>query len=621
MEADKQSKQFYEFGPFRLETTDRLLLKNGEVIPLAPKAIDTLLVLVKHANHVLTKEELMKAVWPDTFVEEIGLPRNISVLRKALGDGPEDTRYIETIPRRGYRFVAEVHEGGTASAAQPLPVVPNLSRRTMVFGSLAAGAAITGSYGALQLRKKLYGGSRIRSLAVLPLENLSQDPARDYFATGMTEALLTSLSKVSALKVVSYPSRNYKQIGKTMAHLARDLNVDAVLNGSILSTESRVRVSARLLLAGTGEVIWAEDYERDLRDIMVLLNEVPRSIASGINLTLTAADQKRLSASRVLNNEAFQSYLQGRYFWNTRTTDGFRKAAGYFQEAISKDSTYAQPYAGLADVFVLLGSLPADALPPGEARARALAAASAALKMDEMLAEAHTSLGNVKLSFEWDWRGAEREFLKAIDLNPGYSTAHHWYAHALIAAGRFQEAISQMKLAQELEPLSLIINTGVGWCYYQARKPDEAIKQFRKVLEMKPDFYLAHLALGLAYGQKGSYQEAIAELQQTLQLSGGHILTAKASLGRFYALADRKQEAERELLELKKMMQARYVPALYPAVIHDALGQHAEAYGWVKKAFDERCEYLVYAKVEPMLDGMRADPRFLDLMRKHKLDL
>ncbi|HEX7961164.1 MAG TPA: winged helix-turn-helix domain-containing protein, partial [Terriglobales bacterium] len=436
----KQEKHLYEFGPFRIDQRERLLRRGADVIPLAPKAIETLLVLASSGGRVVEKEELIKRVWPDTFVEEGGLARNISLLRRVLGEGPNDPQYIETVPRRGYRFVAHVSKTGEEIGSS-------------------------------------------RSLAVLPLANLSPDSAQDFFADGMTDELISYLMNIEALRVSSRTSvMAYKGVSRPLRQIARELDVSWIVEGTVLHFGDRVRIAARLIEAATERQVWTETYEKDMRDVLALQSEVASDIARAIRVKLSSPEKARLSQSRPVDPEAYQDYLRGRYFWNNRTTEGLKRAREYFRQAIEKDPTYAPAYSGLADAYAMLGSTGYDVMPPKEAMPLAKAAAINALRLDDSLAEAHAALGYVTLVYDWDWPAAEQELRRAIELNPGYATAHQWTGELMMALNRPDDATKAFKRALNLDPLSIPCNLGLGWSYYFSCKDDLAIEQYRRTL-------------------------------------------------------------------------------------------------------------------------------------------
>ncbi|MGC9969808.1 MAG: tetratricopeptide repeat protein [Bryobacteraceae bacterium] len=598
----EQPKRIYEFGPFRFDADDHLLLRAGEVVPLAPKAADTLLALLAHRGHVLEKGELMKIVWPDTFVEEGGLARNISILRKVLGE-----EYIETIPKRGYRFVAPASEiSGEAALAPPR----RSKRRLWAAGVIGAAVALLVVAGWFWI-----AASASASLAVLPLKNLSNDPAQDYFSEGMTEALITNLAKIRTLRVIARNSvMRFQGPAVRLVDVGRDLGVGAVVEGTVLRSGDRVRINARLIDVKTGRLLWADSYERDLRDVLALQSEVAGAIAHEVRVKMTPQEQESLARSRPVDREAYHAYLKGRYLWNKRTQAALLEAIGFFQQAIDKDPSYALACAGLADTYALLGSNAYDALPPAKAMPLAKTAAMQALKIDQDLAEGHASLAYARLSYDWDLPGAEKEFRRAIELNPGYATAHHWYSHYYLAAGKLDKALAEMNKARELDPLSLVINVGAGWCYYYSRQYDRAIEAYRRTLELEPGFALAHQTLGMAYEQKGLHREAIAEFTQAVALSGASASTV-AGLGHAYAAAGQRAKAEEQLARLREIAREKYVPALYFTSLYAGLGDRDQALEWLRKAVEERSDYLIYYKVDPTFDALRRDPRFQSMLR------
>jgi eukaryotic-like serine/threonine-protein kinase len=453
---------------------------------------------------------------------------------------------------------------------------------------------------------------RIESLAVLPLENLSHDPEQEYFADGMTEALITDLSKIGALKVISRTSvMQYKGAKKRLPEIAKELNVDAVIEGSVQRAGNRVRITAQLIRAATDTHLWADSYERDLQNVLALQDDVAQAIAEQIRVRLTPQERTRLTGGRIVNPQAYEMYLKGRYFWNRRTRDALPKAVDYFQRAADIDPTYALAHVGLADSYVVLGVN--QFLTPSEAFPKAKRAALKALELDSALAEAHTSLAFV-LAREWDWAGAEREFQRALELNPGYSTAHHWYSYFLTMMGRHEEAIAEARRATELDPLSLVINANLGVVLYYAGHSDEAIRQGLRTVDLDPNFYIAHFNLGLAYKKAGIFDKAIAELERARALSGNNPMPL-AALGAVYGFSGRKAHAEKVLMELRELSKRGYVSPYLLAGVYTGLGEKEQAIEWLEKAYEERDSLLPWIKVSPTFDSLRSDPRFQDLLR------
>jgi serine/threonine-protein kinase len=455
---------------------------------------------------------------------------------------------------------------------------------------------------------------QIQSIAVLPLENLSRDPEQEYFADGMTDELITNLSKISSLRVISRTSvMQYKGAKKPLREIAQALGVDGVIEGSVFRAGSRVRITAQLIHAATDRHLWAESYERDLTDVMALQGEVTRAIAGEVKAVLTPQEQTRLASARPVNPEAHEAYLKGRYSWNLRTEEGLKKGIEYFQQAIEKDPGHALAYAGLADSYDALAYW--NLMAPKEAFPRAKAAALKALEMDETLAEAHASLGEARFKYDWDWVGAEKEYKRAIELNPGYATAHGWYAGYLSGMGRHDKAIAEAKRAQELDPLSLSINAGEGWAFFCARRYDEAIAQCRRTLELNVGFYPTHLYLGFAYEQKKLFEQAIAEYQEAIGLGRGKPLLAPY-LARGFAAAGKRTEALTIISQMAELSKRRYVSPYGMAQIYAALSDPGRAFQWLDKACQERDTWLVWLKVEPGFDSLHSDPRFQDLLRR-----
>jgi len=458
---------------------------------------------------------------------------------------------------------------------------------------------------------------QIRSLAVLPLESLSPDPDGEYFADSMTEAILTDLAKINALRVVSRTSvMRYKRTQKSLPEVAKELNVDAIVEGSVEHAGNRVRITAQLIRAATDQHLWAEAYERDLRDVLVLQDEVARNIAQQVRVKLTPEENERLSGARPVDPEAYQLFVKGRYFWGKRNQESVNRAMDYFRQAIDRDPSYPAPYSGLADCYVLFAiSFDVGGHPPSEVQPKAKAAALKALELDSSLSDAHNSLAFVKLNYDWDWPGAEAEFKRSLELNPGYAHGHHWYAHLLLSSGRREEALAESNRALELDPLSPILVVHLGWHYLYTRQNDRALDQLAKALELDPSYALAHWYRGLAYEQKKMYSEALREMAKAKELLPGNP-AVQADIGHVYAVSGNKSEAERVIAELREESTHRYVNLYELALIYVGLGQRDQAFNWLQKAYQERSDQLVYLKVDPRLDPVRSDSRFADLVRR-----
>ena len=455
------------------------------------------------------------------------------------------------------------------------------------------------------------------SIAVLPLENLSGDPEQEYFTDGMTEALITNLAKISALRVISRTTvMRYKARNKPLPEIAQELKADVVVEGSVLRSGDRVRITAQLLDAATDRHLWAENYERDLRDILALQSEVAQAIAKEIQIKLTAQDQTRLASVRPINPRAYEAYLKGRYYAAKITKEDLNKGFEHFSQALAIEPSYAMAYDGLAYYHIVAVEWLSS---PSEAMPKAREAAKKALEIDEKLAEAHTSLGTVHFWYDWDWVAAEREYKRAMELNPNYAVAHQFYGFYLVAMGRFEQAITELKLAQELEPLSSEISTFLGVSLYFARRYDQAIEIFHKILDLDPNYWFAHLSLGWVYEQTGEIQGSVGALQKAWELEGS-ILHILAALGRAYAVSGKRDEAKRVLAELQEKSRQSYVPLYSIAIIYAGLGENDKAFEWLEKAYEDRSMFLTWLKVDPQLNSLRADPRFAALLRKVGLE-
>ena len=457
---------------------------------------------------------------------------------------------------------------------------------------------------------------RIESIAVLPLDNLSHDPEQEYFADGMTDALITDLGKFGALRVISRTSiMRYKATKKPLPEIGRELNVDAIVEGTVQRSGNRVRITANLLHAPTDRHLWADAYESEMQDVLMLQSEVARSIASEIEVTVTPSEQLRVASAPPVNPEAYQAYLKGRYYLNQTTEEGMKKAVEYLKRAIGIDASYAVAYAGLAEAYGFLGGAGMEVLTPAEGYGKSKAAALKALEIDEGVAEAHTMLANVKSQYDWDFPGAEKEYRRAIELNPNDALARVYYGQLLELIGRHQEAIVMTTRAVELDPLTPLIHANLVYRYLMARLFDKAIEEGRKAIADEPNFWMTHLGLGRAYEQKGMFREALAELEKAVDLSSGNAY-AKGALGHGYAVADKNGDAQRIIEEFDKQSKTKHVPSYCRAEIYAGLGEKDRAFFWLQQAHKERCGELVRIKIDPTFDGLRSDPKFQDLLRR-----
>jgi eukaryotic-like serine/threonine-protein kinase len=457
----------------------------------------------------------------------------------------------------------------------------------------------------------------IESIAVLPLQNLSRDADQDYFADSMTEAMITNLAKIKALRVISRTTMmRFKNTTKSVPEIARELNVDAIVEGSVESAGNRIRITAQLIRGTTDQHMWADSYDRDLRDVLMLQSEVAQNIAKEVQVSISPDDQERLSNERRVDPEAYQLYVKGRYFWAKRTPESVNKALELFNQAIAKDPNYAEAYSGLADAYSSLGfSFDVGPRAPNEVQPKAHAAATIALELNDRLAEAHNSLAYWKLNYGWDWKGAEEEFRRSLQLNPGYANAHHWYAHLLISAGRTDEGLAESQKALELDQLSPIMNTHLGWHYFFARQYDQAFDQLRKTLELDPAYGLAFWYTGWAYEQTGKPGKAIEQMLRARELLKGNLIV-EADLAHAYAIAGNKSEARKILAELRSFSSQRYVNPYEIALIHVGLGEKEQALQELDHALQDRSDLMIYLKLDPRMDPIRSDLRFKELVRK-----
>jgi eukaryotic-like serine/threonine-protein kinase len=455
---------------------------------------------------------------------------------------------------------------------------------------------------------------RIKSLAVLPLENLSHDPEQEYFADGMTEALITDVAKIRTLRVISRTSvMRYKETKKPLSQIARELNVDAVVEGSVQRSGNRVRINAQLIDTRKDRNLWTESYQSDLSDVLALQDNVARAIAGEVRAELSSEERARLSSGRTVKPEAYEAYLRGLYSLNKRTPSDLQNAIDSFLKAVDLDPTYALGYSGLAQGYALM-SIYGDIIPRA-AMPKAKAAANHALKIDNGLAEAHAVLADVEWSYDWDVAAADSAFQRALLIDPSYATAHQWYALYLSNLGKNEQAIAHINRAQELDPRSLIIEVNVGWCYYVAHRYDDAIDSLRKLAESEPNFWAAHSALGQTYLAKGNLPDAIRELELADTLSP-HTMRNMALLGAAYALAGRPVEARKLLQELISLSKKRYISPVYMAIPCIGLGQKDQAFEWLEKAYDDRSDWMVLLQTEPVFDPIRSEARFQNLLRK-----
>lgn len=617
----------YEFGPFLLTPAEKRLVRDGKAVPLTPKAYDTLVLLVRNQGRLVGKDELLRTLWPHSIVEEVALAHNVSQLRKVLGDPVEEPKFIETVPKRGYRFIAAVRERAEPQDAPPTESTGNgdkpmaarparWPRRTIpaVLAALLVLAASAGVYLYLSSTQTRVSAAvpAIHSLAVLPFQNLSGDKEQAYFADGMTDELITKLGTIGSLRVVSRTSvMRYEGSRKPLRDIAAELKVDAVVEGTVLRESNRVRITAQLIDATSDRNLWARGYERDLSDVLALQDHVSRDIAAAVRLKLTPHQRARLSEVRSVDPEAHDDYLRGRYWLSGIPPERFAsgdnagRSLDFFRKAIARDPNYALAYAGLADALLHMAGGP---LPLKEALARARDAAVKALQLDPSIAEAHVSLANIELD-DWNWSGAKKELSKALALNPSYARAHVLYSWYLADMGKLDESVKEAEVARDLDPFSPGANVNFGLSLYFARRYDEALREFHRGLEMYPDLGVWNFFMAWVYEQKQMFPEAYAQYHRSISLN--------------------KQTQRAEAIEqtynrlgykgaVRQMIGFEIHDKIFPLVVHHCavLGDEAYTMLCLERAYDERAPDVPGILVDPVLDPLRGSPRFRDLVRR-----
>ena len=559
METSHSAEGSIRFDMFEADFRAGELRKQGVKVKLQDQPLQVLQVLLQHPGQVVTREELRTIIWPsDTFVDfDVGINNAIKRLREALGDSAETPRFI----------------GKTSASPR-----------------------------------------KFESLAVLPLENLSRDPEQEYFAEGLTEALITTLAKIGELRVVSRTSvMQYKGVHKALPEIARELEVEAIVEGTVLRSGHRVRITAQLIDATKESHLWAESYERDLRNVLTLQSDVAQAIAHEVRVRLTPQERAHFAEVHPVEPEAYEAYLKGRYHWNRRSGEGLGKAIKYLQEAIAKDPTYAAAYAGLADCFSILGLW--GLVPPDEGCGKAKGLAQQALAMDSSLAEGHASLAWATVFYDYDFVAAEREFERSIELNPRNAIAHHFFGFYLGLMGRYEEGYTELTRAIRLDPQSGVIHWGLGAVYLSARRYDQAIEQFEKALDLDPGIVQAYGLLGVAYLCKSMHEPAIAALQKGVQLSRG-ASSYLASLGEFYAAAGNGDAAQKLLEQLHELSKHQYASPYFVARFYAALGKRDEALRCLQTGYRGHEPWMVLLKTDSRVDDLRSEPRVQELLRR-----
>src|ERR1700693_4393898 len=639
--------QIYRFADFEVDVRARQLRKHGTKVKLHGQPFQMLLMLLEPAGEAVSREQMQVKLWrADTFVDfEHSLNTSIKRLRQALSDSAMEPRFIETLPRVGYRFIAPVTAGAgdesvadldahTLQSPSPVSGTPGTTDQASsprhsfawFLGLALAGAAIAAVLIALNLartRDRVSGIFRSskndaalstsakksrRSVAVLPLQNLSADPAENYFADGMTDELTTDLAQFADLRVISRTSAmHYKDGNKTAPQIGKELGVDALVEGSVERVGDHVRIRAQLIDCATDRHLWAQSYDREMKDVLSLQTEAAKEIAEQVRGSVSPPQPTSRPANpEPVNPDAYEAYLKGRYFWNKRTQDGLNKSIEYFGEAIAKDPSFAAAYAGLADAYSLLGS---DVLPADLANSKARAAASKAVELDPNIAEGHAALAMVEFYYDWNWKQSEQEFRRAIELNPNYATAHQWYSYYLTAMLRFPEAVEQAEAAQQIDPLSLAISTTLASRYRHAGRSDDAMRLDQRTLEMDPNFIPAHFSLGAVYENQGSWQQAIDEYKKVIELSPDDP-AALAAVGYIYGRTGQKADAHKIIGQLMEISKKHYVPSFELAAIFAGLVDANDSMMWLDKAYQKRESQMPFIQSDERFNSLHADPRY-----------
>jgi TolB-like protein/DNA-binding winged helix-turn-helix (wHTH) protein/Tfp pilus assembly protein PilF len=657
----EQFQKRYRLGEFEIDVDKRLLKRKNKAVHLAHKPFDVLLYLIENRDRLVKRDELLEHFWDGCDVYDVNLSKCVGAIRKALGERHDSSRFIETRWAEGYRYIGPLDEEAMASlpltdtqqsnannisvtesrpenfaadktsalpvetlGAEPVSFTERLRQiktsRPVLFGIFGALVLLLISGATLMIYRfpsRPTEKTPVRSVAVLPLKNLSGDQANEYFSDGLTESLITALSKIDGLKVISRSSV-FRFKGKDVApeEVGKILGVAAVLEGSIKRDNDYLQATVRLVSVEDGSVLWASEvYERSIGDIFALQDEIARNIAAGLRVRLSGVSEARLAKRYTDNVEAYQLYLKGRYFWNKRTIENLKKSTEYYEQAIAKDPKYALAYTGLADCYQLLAEY--DATTPKEGFTKARAAATKALEIDDQLAEAHTSLAYTLSFYEWDWASAEKEFKRALELNPNYITAHQWYSEYLVAMGRFDEALDENKRALQLDPTSLIVNIDLISYYYMTRQFDLAIQHSHKVIEMDPNFAYGYVFLSFSLGQKGMKQEAAEAYIKSVELFGE--VREAEELRKTLTRIGVKAMWLRRLEQVDTSAKRETFSAQWRALFYIWIGDKDKALDWLDRALERRDRWIINMKYSPEMDSLRSEPRFQDLLRRINL--
>lgn len=610
MKISEGKSRFYDFGRFRLDASERVLFEAGEPLNLPSKIFDTLLALVSKRGHIVERDALMSEVWKETFVEEANLSVNISALRKTLGKTDDGKDFIETVPRRGYRFRAKVSECVSEADEDETLFIHRRLQARIVKTEIENESLAGGN----EIKSLAATNESIRSLAVLPFRLIKVEAGDEYLSLSLADALITQLGNTS--RIVVRPTsaiKKYSDSEQNSLEMGRELQVDAVLECSLYHIENRLRVTAMMLKTESETSLWSDKFEIEFSDIFVVQDSIAKQVAHALTLKLNEQARELLTKRYTNSSEAFREYLKGRYYWNKRDVEGFYKAVAHFKKAIDFDPTYALAYTGLADTYNMLPMW--GEMSPKEGYVLAKAAALKALEIDDQIAEAHASLGYTKYIFDWDWENVAQAYRRAIELNPNCVAARNWYAKFFVSLKRFDEAHEQMQYAYEIDPLSPMVAASVIAVYLYSRRYDESIEKYYKLLETTPNFVPALIGLGIAYAQKGMAREAIATHQSAVEHSAGNFVVAGFLAGT-QAMFGNSKDALMTIEKLKEE-QARYSILNHTiAMVYAQLKNKDEAFKWLERAYDERVSHLADLLIDPEFDNLRDEPRFDNLLRR-----
>jgi TolB-like protein/DNA-binding winged helix-turn-helix (wHTH) protein/Flp pilus assembly protein TadD len=647
--------QVFRFGVFQADTRSGELFKHGLRIRVQDQPFQVLLALLESPSEVVTREALRRRLWPQNTYVDFDHSLNIAInkLRDALGDSADNPRFIETLPRRGYRFLAPVQiaaaqpspaeaekpQAGSrpspapapsaAAVSLPAPHPQHIAGRPWVRGIILAVLILAGLGAARWLAPRILGSTASvqphkQMLAVLPFQNLTEDPAQEYFISGLTEEIIAQLGRMRAtrLGVIARTSvQQYRGAQKPIAQIGQELNVDYVLEGSVRLMRARpgqrapdrVRIAVQLVKASDQVQLWSEQFEREVADVFAIQTDVARRVADSLALELLPAEATALGRAATSDMAAYEAYLRGRFYWNRRTEEDFLKGVVYFEDAIRRDPKYAQAYAGLADCYNLLGGYAFQ--PPARAFPKAQAAAARALELNPALAEAHASMAFTQFYFDWDWKGAQESFRRAIQLNPNYAPARQWHGEFLHASGRLEEAAAELRRALELDPFSLPLNDDLGWVLLSQGKHRAAIEQFRATQQLDPRWPSAYLSLAFALARDNRHMEALAQIERARELVGDPMSVVEVR-GYVNALAGHQQDAAKAIRTLEERRRTIYVSLYNLALIHTGLGQKEEALNVLEAGLKQREIWLVWLKTHPEWDSLRREPRFAEILKR-----